>query len=125
MLDGYLIAYLNIDEVIRIVRLEDEPKATLMKRFKLTDVQAEAILNLRLRSLRKLEEIEIKREHDSLTKERSELKSLLNSEDKQWERIADEIKATQGRVRQEDRARPPPHDLRRGARTSRSTSTRR
>jgi topoisomerase-4 subunit A len=64
-----------------------------MKAFKLTDVQAEAILNMRLRSLRKLEEMEIKREHESLTKERKELKALLGSEDKQWKRIADEIKA--------------------------------
>src|SRR6476660_1122340 len=62
VLDGYLIAYLNIDEVIRIVRFEDDPKAKLIKRFKLTDVQAEAILNLRLKSLSKLEEIEIKAE---------------------------------------------------------------
>ena len=64
MLDGYLIAYLNLDEVIHIIREEDEPKPVLMKRFKLTDVQAEAILNMRLRSLRKLEEMEIRSEHD-------------------------------------------------------------
>ena len=70
MLDGYLIAYLNIDEVIRIVRHEDEPKAKLIKRFKLTEVQADAILNLRLRSLSRLEEIEIRGEHDKLGKER-------------------------------------------------------
>ena len=84
VLDGYLIAYLNIDEVISIVREKDEPKPALMKAFKLTEVQAEAILNMRLRSLRKLEEIEIRREHDKLTKERKELKALLDSEDKQW-----------------------------------------
>src|SRR5256714_1705464 len=94
VLDGYLIAYLNIDEVIRIVRFEDDPKAKLIKRFKLTDVQAEAILNLRLKSLSRLEEIEIKAEHDKLSKERRELKSLLKSDDQQWERIADEVKAT-------------------------------
>ncbi len=94
VLDGYLIAYLNLDEVIRIVRFEDEPKAKLIKRFKLTEVQAEAILNLRLKSLSRLEEIEIKAEHDKLSKERRELKSLLKSEDQQWERIADEVKAT-------------------------------
>ena len=69
VLDGYLIAYLNIDEVIRIVRFEDDPKAKLIARFKLTEVQAEAILNLRLRSLSRLEEIEIKAEHDKLSKE--------------------------------------------------------
>jgi topoisomerase IV subunit A len=94
VLDGYLIAYLNIDEVIRIVRFEEDPKAKLIKRFKLTEVQAEAILNLRLKSLSRLEEIEIKAEHDKLSKERREIKSLLKSEDQQWVRIADEVKAT-------------------------------
>ena len=94
VLDGYLIAYLNIDEVIRIVRFEDDPKAKLIKRFKLTEVQADAILNLRLKSLSRLEEIEIKAEHDRLAKERREIKSLLKSDDQQWERIADEVKAT-------------------------------
>jgi topoisomerase IV subunit A len=94
VLDGYLIAYLNIDEVIRIVRFEDDPKAKLIAKFKLTEVQAEAILNLRLRSLSKLEEIEIKAEHDKLSKERRELKQLLKSDDLQWERIAEEVKAT-------------------------------
>ena len=93
VLDGYLIVYLNIDKVIKIIREKDEPKPRLMKAFKLTDVQAEAILNMRLRSLRKLEEMEIRREHDNLTKERKELKALLASKDKQWKTIADEIKA--------------------------------
>ena len=93
VLDGYLIVYLNIDKVIKIIREKDEPKPALMTAFGLTDVQAEAILDMRLRSLRKLEEMEIKREHESLTKERKELKALLGSEDKQWKRIADEIKA--------------------------------
>ena len=97
VLDGYLIAYLNLDEVIRIVRFEDEPKAKLIKRFKLTEVQAEAILNLRLKSLSQLEEIEIKAEHDKLSKERRELKPLLKSDELQWERIADEVKATRER----------------------------
>ena len=92
VLEGYLIVYLNLDRVIQIVREEDEPKPVLIKEFKLTDVQAEAILNMRLRALRKLEEMEIRREHDDLTKERKELKALLKSEDKQWKRIADEIK---------------------------------
>ncbi|MGE0613486.1 MAG: DNA gyrase C-terminal beta-propeller domain-containing protein, partial [Hyphomicrobiales bacterium] len=76
------------------IREEDEPKKQLMKTFKLTDVQAEAILNMRLRSLRKLEEMEIRREHKSLKAERSELKALLSSDSKQWSRISDEIKAT-------------------------------
>ena len=97
VLDGYLIAYLNIDEVIRIVRREDEPKAKLIAKFKLSDVQAEAILNLRLRSLSRLEEVEIKAEHDKLSKERRELKQLLKSDDLQWERITEEVKATRER----------------------------
>ena len=97
VLDGFLIAYLNIDEVIRIIRREDEPKAKLMAKFSLTDIQAEAILNLRLRSLARIEEVEIKAEHDKLTKERRELKQLLKSEDMQWERVADEIKSTRER----------------------------
>jgi topoisomerase IV subunit A len=94
VLDGFLIAYLNIDEVIRIVRHEDDPKARLMARFKLSEVQADAILNLRLKAISKLEEIEIKAEHDRLSKERRNLKQLLKSDDLQWERIADEVKAT-------------------------------
>jgi topoisomerase-4 subunit A len=97
VLDGYLIAYLNLDEVIRIIRFEDEPKAKLIGKFKLTEVQAEAILNLRLRALSKLEEIEIRAEHDRLSKERHELRALLKSEDLQWERIADEIRAMRER----------------------------
>lgn len=80
ILDGYLIAYLNIDEVIHIIREHDEPKAELMNRFKLTENQAEAILNMRLRSLRKLQEIEIRSEHDKLSKEKDEIEKLLASE---------------------------------------------
>ncbi|MEW5962053.1 MAG: DNA topoisomerase IV subunit A [Pseudomonadota bacterium] len=97
VLDGYLVAYLNIDEVIRIVRFEDEPKAKLMSVFNLTEVQAEAILNLRLKSLSRLEEMEIKAEHDKLSKERRELKALLKSDDLQWQRIAEEVKETRER----------------------------
>ncbi len=92
VLDGYLIAYLNLDEVIRIIRYEDEPKKELMRTFKLTDVQAEAILNMRLRSLRKLEEMEIRTEYDGLKAEKKDLNALLKSEDKQWAQIASEIK---------------------------------
>ena len=92
VLAGYLIVYLNLDKVIKIIREKDEPKPALMKAFKLTDVQAEAILNMRLRALRKLEEMEIKRENDDLTKERRGLNALLRSKDKQWKRISDEIK---------------------------------
>jgi topoisomerase-4 subunit A len=93
ILGGYLIAYLNLDEVIRIIRNEDEPKPALMKRFKLTDNQAEAILNMRLRALRKLEEMEIRTENDALTKEQKGLKALLKSDEQQWQQISEEIKA--------------------------------
>ncbi len=92
ILGGYLIAYLNLDEVIRIIREEDEPKPALIKRFKLTDNQAEAVLNMRLRALRKLEEMEIRKEHDGLSKEQKELGKLLKSDDEQWARITTEIK---------------------------------
>ena len=97
VLDGYLIAYLNIDEVIRIVRFEDDPKARLIARFKLSEIQADAILNLRLKSLSKLEEVEIKAEHDKLSKERRELKQLLKSDELQWERVSDEVRETRER----------------------------
>jgi len=93
ILEGYLVAYLNLDEVIRIIREEDEPKAVMMARWSLSDVQAEAILNMRLRSLRKLEEIEIRGEHDKLSKERSEIEALLGSDDKQWKVVRREIAA--------------------------------
>ena len=92
VLDGYLIAYLNLDEVIRIIRFEDEPKQELMRTFKLGDIQAEAILNMRLRALRKLEEMEIRTENDKLVVERGDLKKLLKSDRAQWSRIASEIK---------------------------------
>jgi len=92
VLEGYLVAYLNLDKVIKIIRNEDEPKPVLIKTFKLSDTQAEAILNMRLRSLRKLEEVEIKGEHKTLTNERKELESLVKSEGKQWAIIADQIK---------------------------------
>ena len=93
LLDGYLVAFLNIDEVIRIIRTEDEPKPVLMKRFKLTDVQAEAILNLRLRALRRLEEMEIRGEHAKLKEEREEIVSLLGSTRKQWSKVSKYLKA--------------------------------
>jgi topoisomerase IV subunit A len=92
ILEGYLIAYLNLDEVIRIIREEDEAKPALIARFKLTDMQAESILNMRLRALRKLEEMEIRREHETLTKEQKGLKGLLNSDEQQWENIAEAIR---------------------------------
>ena len=92
VLGGYLVAYLNLDKVIKIIRTEDEPKPVLMKAFKLSDVQADAILNMRLRNLRKLEEMEIKREDKDLRAERAELKALIGSEKEQWKSIAAEIK---------------------------------
>ena len=91
ILGGMLIAYLNLDEVIRIIREEDEPKKEMMAAFKLTDVQAEAILNMRLRQLRKLEEMEIQTENDALTAEQAELNDLLADEGKRWKTIAGEI----------------------------------
>ena len=92
VLGGYLVAYLNLDKVIRIIRNEDEPKPVLMKTFRLSDVQADAILNMRLRNLRKLEEIEIKREDKQLRAERKSLNELVRSEKEQWKKVADEIK---------------------------------
>ncbi|HEY5238866.1 MAG TPA: DNA topoisomerase IV subunit A [Rhizomicrobium sp.] len=92
VLEGYLAVFLNLDKVIKIIREEDEPKPKLMKAFGLTDVQAEAILNMRLRSLRKLEEMEIRGEHTELTKEQKELKKLLGSNKLKDERLISEIK---------------------------------
>jgi len=91
VLAGYLIAFLNLDELIRILRKEDEPKPVMMKRFKLTDAQAEAILNMRLRALRRLEEMEIKSEHEALGAEKKILGKLLKSEEMQWQKIAGEL----------------------------------
>ena len=92
VLGGYLIAYLNLDKVIKIIRNEDEPKPVLMKTFKLTDVQAEAILNMRLRNLRKLEEMEIRAEDKALREERTKLKALIGSPAQQWKTISGQIK---------------------------------
>ena len=94
ILSGYLIAYINLDEIIRIIREEDDPKAKMIADFKLTENQAEAILNMKLRNLRKLEEAEIKDEYDTLAAEKGELESLLASEIKMWEAVAAEIKVT-------------------------------
>jgi topoisomerase IV subunit A len=92
VLGGYLIAYLNIDKVIKIIRTEDEPKPALMKAFKLTEVQADAILNMRLRSLRKLEEFEIRTEDKNLRAELKGIKSLLGSEAEQWTKIGEQVR---------------------------------
>lgn len=92
VLDGYLIAFLNLDEVIRIIRYEDDPKGDLIKAFGLTERQADAILNMRLRALNKLQEIELKSESASLRDEQAKLKELVSSESQQWEAISGQIK---------------------------------
>ncbi len=92
ILDGLLKAYLNIDEVIRIIRFEDNPKAELMKAFGLSEIQTDAILNMRLRALRKLEEMEIQGEHDKLSAERDKLVQLLGSEARQWTEVKRQLK---------------------------------
>ena len=92
VLGGFLVAYLNLDKVIKIIRKEDEPKPVLMKTFKISDVQADAILNMRLRNLRKLEEMEIRSEEKELKEERTKIKSLIGSEAQQWKTIAGQIK---------------------------------
>lgn len=92
VLEGYLIAYLNLDRVIEIIRHEDDPKAVLMAEFALTEVQVEAILNMRLRALRKLEEIELRAERDALQEERQALQAMLADDRAQWARISEQLK---------------------------------
>ena len=92
MLEGYIIVFLNLDEVIAIIREDDHPKQALMSRFDLTENQANGILDMRLRSLRRLEEMELRRERDSLIAEQEELSELMQSETIQWQKIAGEIK---------------------------------
>ncbi|MBR2922195.1 MAG: DNA topoisomerase IV subunit A [Alphaproteobacteria bacterium] len=92
ILSGYLIAYLNLDEIIRIIREDDEPKSSLMSRFSLSEIQAESILNMKLRNLRKLEEADIKKEFDDLTAEKAELDALMADEALRWQKVAEEIK---------------------------------
>jgi topoisomerase-4 subunit A len=93
VLDGYMKAFLNLDEVIRIIRYEDKPKAELMNVFQLSDRQADAILNMRLRALNKLQEIEISNENNLLISEKETIETLLSSPDAQWSRISDQVKA--------------------------------
>lgn len=92
MLDGYMIAFLNMDEVIRIIRFEDKPKLDLIKAFSLTERQAESILNMRLRALNKLQEIEIKTEHDKLSLERDKLNDLVSTGSLQWDEISEQVR---------------------------------
>ncbi|QIG92504.1 DNA topoisomerase IV subunit A [Bradyrhizobium sp. 6(2017)] len=92
ILGGQLIAFLNLDKVIKIIRTEDDPKPVLMKTFKLSDVQADAILNMRLRNLRRLEEMEIRTEDKDLRKELKGLEGLLGSESEQWTKVSDQVR---------------------------------
>ena len=103
LLDGFLIAFLNLDRVIQIIRGEDEPKPVLMAEFSLSDRQAEAILNMRLRSLRKLEEMEIGRERAALAAEREDLKLLVADEALQWKRLRKDLKAVRDKFGDERR----------------------
>jgi topoisomerase-4 subunit A len=118
VLGGLLVCYLNLDKVIKIIRTEDEPKPVLIRTFKLTEVQAEAILNMRLRNLRKLEEMEIKKEDRELREERKTLQALVRSEGEQWKKISEEIKSVREKFgpktplgkRRTDFAEAPEHD---------------
>ncbi len=103
VLAGYLIVYANLDEVIALIRSSDEPKPALMERWDLTEVQADAILNMRLRALAKLEEIEIRKEFDALSTEQAELEELLASDELQWAKIAEQV----GEIRQKFGAKTP------------------
>ena len=105
LLDGFLVAYLNLDRVIEIIRGEDEPKPVLMAEFSLTDRQAEAILNMRLRSLRKLEEMEIGRERSALAAEREELTALVAEEALQWRRLKADLRKVRDKFGDERRTR--------------------
>ena len=105
LLDGFLIAFLNLDRVIAIIRGEDEPKPVLMSEFSLSDRQAEAILNMRLRSLRKLEEMEIGREREALSKEREELAKLIESPARQRTRLKRDLQAVKDKFGDERRTR--------------------
>jgi topoisomerase-4 subunit A len=105
LLDGFLVAYLNLDRVIEIIRGEDEPKPMLMAEFSLSDRQAEAILNMRLRSLRKLEELEIGRERSALAAEREDLSALVAEEALQWRRLKSDLKKVRDKFGDERRTR--------------------
>src|SRR5438067_1070802 len=105
LLDGFLVAFLNLDRVIEIIRTEDEPKPTLMAEFSLSDRQAEAILNMRLRSLRKLEEMEIGRERAALAKEKEQLEALVANPRKQWKRLQKDLTQLKEKFGDERRTR--------------------
>ena len=119
ILDGYLKVFLNLDEVIRIIREQDDAKPGLIRAFSLSDNQAEAILNMRLRSLRRLEELEIRKEHKALARELRDLQALTNSDRLRWRKISEEIEATRtkfgggelGRRRTDIAGAPAPVDI--------------
>src|SRR5262249_58538097 len=120
ILRGQIVVYVNLDEVIRIIREGDDPKAQMIARWELTETQAEAILNMRLRALRRIEEIEIRKELDALSTEETRLTRLLASERRQWRAIAEEVKETTaefgadtslGRRRTELAAAPEPMEI--------------
>ena len=105
MLGGYLIVYLNLDEVIAIIREADNPREQLMSRFELTETQANAILDMRLRSLRRLEEMALRTERDSLIAEQEGLETLLGDEEMQWHKISSEIREMKAIFAKEDKRR--------------------
>jgi topoisomerase IV subunit A len=105
LLEGFLVAFLNLDRVIAIIRTEDEPKPVMMAEFALSDRQAEAILNMRLRSLRKLEEIEIAKERDALVKERDELEKLVAEPGRQRRRLKKDLQTLKDKFGDERRTR--------------------
>lgn len=116
ILSGYLIAYLNLDEIIRIIREEEDPKTVMVAKFSLTDNQAEAILNMKLRNLRKLEESEIRKEFDDLTAEKGELEALLADRKIKMAGYCRRNQAYPRKIRQKDGARPPPDRVCRSSR---------
>lgn len=105
VLGGYLIVYLNLDEVIAIIREADNPREQLMSRFDLTEIQANAILDMRLRSLRRLEEMALRTERDSLIAEQEGLETLLGDEEMQWQKISSEIREMKAVFAKEDKRR--------------------
>lgn len=115
VLEGYLVAYLNLDEVIRLIREEDNPAPLMQEKWGLTEVQAEAILNMRLRSLRKLEEIEIRKEHQSLTEEKTTLLKLLETPALQQKTLIQSLEKLKSQFQEDNRRRTllsnPPEDI--------------
>ena len=101
VLDGYLVAYANLDEIIRIIREADDPKDEMIRRWSMSETQADSILNMRLRALRRLEEVKIRSEHEALSGERERLRRLLARKDRRWAKIAAEIREIRERFGEE------------------------